>query len=51
MKKEEIKLSPDNALFFEIVKKAYEKGRNNKEVTLEEIMEELKTDLRNLMIG
>jgi hypothetical protein len=35
--------------FSEIVKKAYDKGVNENEITLEKIMEELKADLRQLV--
>jgi hypothetical protein len=37
--------------FTRIVKKAYEKGINENEITLEKIMEELKADLKNMMIS
>jgi hypothetical protein len=37
--------------FSQIVKKAYEKGVNENEMTLEKIMEELKADLKNMMIS
>jgi hypothetical protein len=33
--------------FFNILKKAYEKGTNEKEITLKKIMDELKIDLKN----
>ncbi|WP_161487139.1 hypothetical protein [Neobacillus mesonae] len=51
MEKEEIKKSADIVAFNEIVKKAYEKGRSEKELTLEQLMEDLKADLKNLVIG
>ncbi|WML58609.1 hypothetical protein [Neobacillus sp. PS2-9] len=35
--------------FSEIVKKAYDKGVNENEITLEKLMEELKADLRHLV--
>lgn len=50
LEREETKNSPDMAAFTAIVKKAYDKGRNETELTLEELMEDLKTDLRNLVI-
>jgi hypothetical protein len=34
-----------------IVKKAYEKGLNESEITLEKLIEDLKIDLRNMMIN
>jgi hypothetical protein len=37
--------------FTRIVKKAYEKGVNENEMTLEKIMEELKADLKNMMVN
>lgn len=37
--------------FSEIVKKAYDKGTNENEITLEKLMEVLKADLKNLMVG
>lgn len=36
--------------FSQIVKKAYEKGMNETELTLEKLIEDLKADLRNLVI-
>lgn len=33
--------------FFNILKKAYDKGINEKEITVKKIMEELKIDLKN----
>lgn len=41
--------SSKQADFSLIVKKAYEKGVNESGMTLEKIMEELKTDLKNMM--
>jgi membrane-anchored protein YejM (alkaline phosphatase superfamily) len=43
--------SSKQADFTRIVKKAYEKGVNENEITLEKILEELKTDLKNMMIS
>jgi hypothetical protein len=37
--------------FSTIVKKAYERGLNENEMTLEKIINELKTDLKNMMIS
>ena len=37
--------------FSMIVKKAYERGHNENEMTLEKIINELKTDLKNMMIN
>ncbi|CAH2716755.1 hypothetical protein BACCIP111895_03943 [Neobacillus rhizosphaerae] len=36
--------------FSEIVKKAYDKGMNENELTLEKLMEELKMDLKSLVM-
>lgn len=33
--------------FFNILKKAYEKGINEKEITVKKILDELKIDLKN----
>lgn len=33
--------------FFDVLKKAYEKGRNEKEMTVQKILDELKIDLKN----
>ncbi|MEH7440230.1 hypothetical protein V7182_22540 [Neobacillus drentensis] len=41
--------SPNTAEFSEIVKKAYDKGLNENEITLEKLMEELKADLKQLV--
>jgi hypothetical protein len=37
--------------FSTIVKKAYERGLNENEMTLEKIINELKADLKNMMIN
>jgi hypothetical protein len=37
--------------FSMVVKKAYERGLNENEMTLEKIIAELKTDLKNMMIS
>jgi hypothetical protein len=37
--------------FSEIVKKAYDKGLNEQELTVEKLMEDLKADLKSLVIG
>ncbi|WP_180960438.1 hypothetical protein [Neobacillus cucumis] len=36
--------------FSEIVKKAYEKGVNENEITLEKLIEDIEADLRQLVI-
>ncbi|WP_160725755.1 hypothetical protein [Bacillus sp. USDA818B3_A] len=36
--------------FSQIVRKAYEKGVNESELTLEKLIEDIKTDLRQLVI-
>jgi hypothetical protein len=43
--------SPKQVDFSMIVKKAYERGLNENEMTLEKIIAELKTDLKNMMIN
>jgi hypothetical protein len=43
--------SSKQADFSRIVKKAYDKGVNENGMTLEKIIEELKTDLKNMMIS
>lgn len=37
-------------LFFDAIKKAYEKGINEKEMTVMEIVEGLKNDLKNTLL-
>lgn len=37
--------------FSEIVKKAYEKGHNEEGITISKLIEELKLDLKNLIIN
>lgn len=37
-------------LFFDVIRKTYEKGMSEKEITMEKIMEELKTDLKNTLL-
>jgi hypothetical protein len=37
-------------LFFDVIRKAYEKGMNEKEMTVERIVEDLKNDLRNTLL-
>ena len=37
-------------LFFDIIKRAYEKGMNEKEITVARIVEDLKNDLRNTVV-
>jgi hypothetical protein len=44
-------MNSSNVDFSEIVKKAYDKGVNENEITLEKLMEELKVDLKNLVIS
>jgi hypothetical protein len=41
----------ENANFLEIVKKAYDNGTNEHEMTLEKLMADLKADLKSLMVG
>jgi hypothetical protein len=44
------KTSPAIADFAEILKKAYEKGMNEAEITVEKLIEELKADLKHLLV-
>ncbi|MBV7508950.1 hypothetical protein KW850_27485 [Bacillus sp. sid0103] len=37
--------------FSEIVRKAYESGVNENEITVEKLIADLKADLKNLMVG
>jgi hypothetical protein len=37
-------------LFFDIIKRAYEKGMNEKEITVAKIVEDLKNDLKNTVV-
>jgi hypothetical protein len=43
--------NPRGANFSEIVRKAYETGLNENEITLEKLIADLKADLKNLMVG
>ncbi|MEH7084435.1 hypothetical protein V7139_17100 [Neobacillus drentensis] len=43
--------SSQTANFSEIVRKAYETGVNEREITLEKLIADLKADLKNLMVG
>ncbi|NHC42856.1 hypothetical protein G6549_23440 [Bacillus sp. MM2020_1] len=43
--------SSDVAKFSEIVRKAYETGKNENGITLEKLIADLKADLKNLMVG
>ncbi|MEH7443450.1 hypothetical protein AABM38_22725 [Heyndrickxia sp. MSNUG] len=37
-------------LVFDVIKKAYEKGMNEKEMTVQKIVEDLKNDLKNTLL-
>ena len=39
------------ANFSEIVRKAYESGKNENGITLEKLIADLEADLKNLMVG
>ncbi|MDQ1000318.1 hypothetical protein QFZ28_000718 [Neobacillus niacini] len=43
--------SSKQADFSKLLKKAYEKGLNESELTLDKIIEDLKADLKNMMIN
>ncbi|CAM3922430.1 hypothetical protein [Mesobacillus zeae] len=43
------KMGFDQELFFDVMKKVYEKGLTDNEITIERIMEDLKADLRSSM--
>ncbi|MBT2738373.1 hypothetical protein [Bacillus sp. ISL-7] len=43
--------SSNVANFSEIVRKAYETGKNENGITLEKLIADLKADLKNLMVG
>jgi hypothetical protein len=49
LKKETNRANVDN--FSEIVRKAYETGKNENGITLEKLIADLKADLKNLMVG
>ena len=42
--------SSNSADFSDIVKRAYEKGVNESEITLEKLLEDIKADLRQLVV-
>ncbi|WHY77395.1 hypothetical protein QNH20_25590 [Neobacillus sp. WH10] len=44
------KSSSDTVDFSEIVKKAYDKGVNETEITVEKLLEDIKADLRQIVI-
>lgn len=46
----ETKNSANIADFSQIVKKAYDKGENESEITLEKLIEDIKADLRQLVV-
>ena len=50
MEREAKKSNADFADFSEIVKKAYDKGVNETEITLEKLLEDIKADLRQLVV-
>ncbi|WP_157081480.1 hypothetical protein [Neobacillus soli] len=50
MDRKEEKKSSNPADFSEIVKKAYDMGVNEHEMTLEKLIEDLKADLRQLVL-
>ena len=43
--------SSNVAKFSEIVRRAYETGVNENEITVEKLLADLKADLKNLMVG
>ena len=50
LEREAKKSSSNTADFSEIVKKAYDKGVNETEITLEKLLEDIKADLRQIVI-
>lgn len=42
----EEKIEINQELFFDIIKKTYEKGKNSEEITIQKMMEDLIIDLR-----
>jgi len=50
LEREAKKSNADFADFSEIVKKAYDKGVNETEITLEKLLEDIKADLRQLVV-
>jgi len=50
LEREAKKSNSDIADFSEIVKKAYDKGVNETEITLEKLLEDIKADLRQLVV-
>ncbi|MEH7503773.1 hypothetical protein V7152_17455 [Neobacillus drentensis] len=51
MERQAMQNNSNSADFSEIVKRAYDKGINENEITLEKLMEDLKADLKNLLVG
>ena len=50
MEREPKKNSENIVDFSQIVQKAYNKGINDSEITLEKLLEDIKADLKNLVI-
>ena len=50
LEREAKKRSSNTADFSEIVKKDYDKGENETEITLEKLLEDIKADLRQIVI-
>ncbi|WP_180953611.1 hypothetical protein [Bacillus sp. T33-2] len=49
MKTEEKTVEIDQKQFFDAIKKAYDKGMNEKEITVKKIVEDLTIDLKNVI--
>jgi hypothetical protein len=51
LKRKQERINQANVDFKKIVKKAYEKGINETEMTVERLLEDLKTDLKQIVIS
>lgn len=51
MDRKEVANNTQKVDFVEIVKRAYERGINETEITVEKLIEDLKADLKPLVVG
>ncbi|MEH7106459.1 MULTISPECIES: hypothetical protein [Bacillaceae] len=51
MNEQDTNMHADQVEFSEIVRKAYLKGQNESELTLDELIKDLKEELKHLLIG
>ncbi|MED3563143.1 hypothetical protein [Bacillus xiapuensis] len=49
--KKKINRSKEQYAFSEIIKKAYEKGLNDRDLTVHKLLEDLEAELKNMMVS